>query len=43
MNAELISSGWSNYFARVSYKENAKEELNHVNPNGIRLVIFTRS
>lgn len=26
MNAELISSAWSNYFARVPYEENAKEE-----------------
>lgn len=43
MNAELISNAWSDYFARVPYEENAREELNHVNPTRMRLVVFRRS
>lgn len=43
MNAELISSAWSDYFARVQHEENAREELNHANPTGMRLVVFRRS
>lgn len=43
MNAELISNAWSDYFARVAHEENAGEELNHVNPTGMRLAVFRRS
>lgn len=43
MNAELISNAWSDYFARLPHEENAREELNHVNPTGMRLAVFRRS
>lgn len=36
MNAELISSAWRDYFARVPHEENAREELNYINPTGMR-------
>lgn len=36
MNIELLSNAWSNYFARVTHEENAREELNHINPSGMR-------
>lgn len=43
MNAELISSAQSDYFTRVPHEENAGEELNHINPTGMRQAVFRRS
>lgn len=43
MNAELISNAWNDYFARVPHEENAREELNSVNPTRMRLAVFRSS
>lgn len=36
MDAALISNAWSDYLATAPHEENAREELNHINPTGMR-------
>lgn len=43
MNAELISNAWRDYFAQVPHEKNAREELSHINPSGMRQAVSRES